>query len=53
MKISPNTKPAALLKDFDPSFVDLLEKMLIFNPKKRIDIDDILAHEIVKPFRKI
>lgn len=53
MKISPNTKPAALLKDFNPSYIDLLERMLIFNPKKRMTIEDILSHEVVKPFRKI
>lgn len=27
--------------------------MLIFNPQKRITIEDILSHEVVKSFRKI
>lgn len=42
-----------LFKDFSPMFADLLEKMTLFNPKKRITIDEILAHEVVKPFRKV
>lgn len=27
--------------------------MLIFNPKKRITIDEVLGHEVVKSFRKV
>ena len=34
-------------------FYDLLEKMMTFNPKKRITIAEILSHEVVKPFRKL
>lgn len=53
MKMSTNAKPASLLKDFDASFIDLLERMLVFNPKKRITIEEILEHEVVKSFRKV
>lgn len=42
-----------LLKDFPSMFVDLLQKMFIFNPKKRITIEEILSHEVVKPFHKV
>lgn len=34
-------------------FIDLLMKMLTFNPKKRITIEEILSHEVVQPFRKV
>ena len=33
-------------------FIDLLQKMLTINPKRRITIEGILAHEVVKPFHK-
>jgi serine/threonine protein kinase len=52
MKISPNTKPALILKDFAPGFQDLLERMMVFNPAKRITVEGILEHELVKTFRK-
>lgn len=32
------------------SALDLLEKMLVFDPKKRIDATESLAHEYVAPY---
>lgn len=40
------------MKEFSLGFVDLLEKILVFNPKKRLTIEQILNHEIVKAFHK-
>lgn len=34
-------------------FIDLLQKMLVINPKKRMTIEEILSHEVVKPFHKV
>lgn len=39
-------------KDFPPMFADLLQKMMTFNPKKRLTIEQILDHEVVQPFKK-
>jgi serine/threonine protein kinase len=52
IKISPNTKPANYLKELSPAYANLLERILVFNPKKRLTIDEILSHEVVKSFRK-
>ncbi|XP_031472755.1 uncharacterized protein LOC116245238 [Nymphaea colorata] len=52
MKVPNSSNPAAFLKDFSPLYADLLQRMLVFNPKKRITIDEILQHEIVKEFHK-
>ena len=43
----------SLLKEFPAMFTDLLQKMLVTNPKKRITIEEILGHEVVKPFHKV
>lgn len=51
-KIAYNSQKINFLKDFDPGFSDLLSRIIVFNPKKRMGVEDILAHEIVKPFRK-
>lgn len=40
------------LKDFPPMFADLLGRMMTFNPKTRLTIEQILEHEVVEPFRK-
>jgi mitogen-activated protein kinase 15 len=40
------------MKEFSASFIDLLERILVFNPTKRITIDEILNHEISKAFKK-
>jgi len=34
----------------DPGALDLLEKMLVFDPRKRINATDSLAHEYVGPY---
>ncbi|PNY30046.1 Mitogen-activated protein kinase HOG1, partial [Tolypocladium capitatum] len=36
--------------DRDPAAVDLLERMLVFDPKKRITATDALAHEYLTPY---
>ena len=51
-KVSNVGQSKMLFKDFPMMFIDLLQKMFIFNPKKRISIEEILAHEVVKPFHK-
>jgi serine/threonine protein kinase len=52
IKISTNAKATNFLKDFSPSFADFLERIIVFNPTKRMKIEDILNHEIVKAFHK-
>jgi len=34
----------------DPVAIDLLEKMLVFDPRKRITATDSLAHEYIAPY---
>jgi p38 MAP kinase len=34
----------------DPQALDLLEKMLVFDPRKRIDAAQALAHEYLAPY---
>lgn len=51
-KASNSSQSKGILKDFPSMFIDLLQKMLVINPKKRITIEEILAHEVVKPFHK-
>jgi len=36
---------SVLFKDLNPVAVDLIKKMLIFDPKKRITVEDALKHE--------
>ena len=38
MKISNAGSPNSYLKDFAPAYADLLQRILVFNPKKRITI---------------
>jgi mitogen-activated protein kinase 15 len=52
MKVPSGCSPSAFLKDFNPLYADLLQRILVFNPKKRMTIEDILQHEIVKEFHK-
>ncbi|KAG7131437.1 Mitogen-activated protein kinase HOG1 like [Verticillium longisporum] len=37
-------------KNADPSAIDLLEKMLVFDPKKRITATEALSHEYLSPY---
>ena len=52
MKAPTTSNPSAFLKDYHHAYVDLLTRMLVFNPKKRMTIDEILHHEVVKDFHK-
>lgn len=52
IKSTSTSKSCNFLKDFTPAFADLLEKIIVFNPSRRIKIDDILNHEVVKAFHK-
>lgn len=52
-KVTNTGQSKALLKEFPAMFIDLLQKMLIVNPKKRMTIEEILSHEVVKPFHKV
>jgi mitogen-activated protein kinase 1/3 len=36
----------------DPAAIDLLKKMLMFNPSKRCTADEALEHEFLKPVRR-
>jgi p38 MAP kinase len=38
------------LRTDDPDAIDLLEKMLVFDPRKRIDATQSLDHEYVSPY---
>lgn len=51
-KTSNISQSKAILKDLPSMFIDLLQKMLTINPKRRITIEGILTHEVVKPFHK-
>ena len=52
IKIPSTAKSSNFLKDFSPHFADLLEKVIVFNPNKRLKIEEILNHEVVKAFHK-
>ena len=39
MKISTYTKPSLVFKDLEPAYIDLLEKIMIFNPSKRLTVE--------------
>ena len=39
MKIPTHTKQSQILKDLNPGYIDLLERMLTFNPSKRITVE--------------
>ncbi|EGY20830.1 mitogen-activated protein kinase HOG1 [Verticillium dahliae VdLs.17] len=40
-------------KTADPSAIDLLERMLVFDPKKRITATEALAHEYLAPYHDL
>lgn len=35
-------------KDHEPEVVDLLERILIFNPQRRLTIEEVIAHPLLK-----
>ena len=35
-------------KDEEPDVVDLMEKILVFNPEKRPKIEEVIAHSLLK-----
>ena len=37
----------------DPVAIDLLRKLLIFNPDDRLTVEEVLEHEYLKDFHKI
>lgn len=47
-KIPSSCSPAAFLKDLPPQYADLLQRILVFNPTKRITAEQILQHELVR-----
>ncbi|KAJ5561623.1 hypothetical protein N7461_000384 [Penicillium sp. DV-2018c] len=52
-QISTQARAPALANKFknaDADAVDLLERMLVFNPKQRIQASDALAHEYLAPY---
>jgi len=40
----------SLVTNLTPSAIDLLERMLVFDPKKRITATEALAHEYLAPY---
>jgi serine/threonine protein kinase len=52
IKLHNQSQAHLILKDIPPGFKDLIEKMVVFNPYKRITIEEILNHEVVKAFHK-
>lgn len=44
MPLRPKVPWASLFQDPDPNAIDLLDKMLTFNPHKRVTVEDALAH---------
>jgi p38 MAP kinase len=41
---------ASKFKNAEPAAIDLLENMLVFDPRKRIRAGDALAHEYLAPY---
>lgn len=52
IKSTTSSKSCNFLKDFSPAFADLLERIIVFNPSRRMKIEEILNHEVVKAFHK-
>jgi serine/threonine protein kinase len=40
-----------MFKGAPPAAIDLLQRMIEFNPRKRITVDEALSHEFLAPFR--
>lgn len=43
---------ARMFKGFDPLAVDLLEKLLVYDPRNRLTVEEVLKHEYLKDFHK-
>lgn len=52
VKVPANSRPLNYLKELPEPVIDLLTRMLTFNPKKRMNVDEILTHEVTKTFHK-
>ena len=48
----PGVPFARLFADQDAACIDLLQKMLKFNPEQRISVEDALAHEYLRDVRE-
>ena len=35
------------------AFIDLLEKMLIYDPKQRISVDEALSHQVFEIYQSL
>lgn len=46
----PKVPWTSLFPDADPRALDLLDKMLTFNPNKRIVVEDALAHPYLEQY---
>ena len=42
-----------VLSDANPLALDLLDKMLVFNPHKRVSVDEALAHPYLKTLHNV
>eukprot|EP00469_Lotharella_globosa_P012240 CAMPEP_0167789026 /NCGR_PEP_ID=MMETSP0111_2-20121227/10419_1 /TAXON_ID=91324 /ORGANISM="Lotharella globosa, Strain CCCM811" /LENGTH=412 /DNA_ID=CAMNT_0007681073 /DNA_START=100 /DNA_END=1338 /DNA_ORIENTATION=+ len=51
-KLQPENKLPMMYKDMDPDAMDLMNRMLQFNPHKRISVDECLDHKFYQDIRK-
>mmetsp|Transcript_10456 Transcript_10456/g.25544 ORF Transcript_10456/g.25544 Transcript_10456/m.25544 type:complete len:402 (-) Transcript_10456:218-1423(-) len=51
-KLQPQNKLPEMYRDMPPDAMDLMMKMLEFNPHKRISVDEALEHPFYKDIRK-
>jgi serine/threonine protein kinase len=49
----PSQSSLLLPPDANPLALDLLDKMLVFNPHKRISVDEALAHPYLKTLHNV
>lgn len=50
LPFKPKVPWTKLYPDADPKALDLLDKMLTFNPHKRIEVEDALAHPYLEQY---
>jgi serine/threonine protein kinase len=53
LKKKPKITFDKIYKDANPLALDLLDKMLVFNPHKRISVDEALAHPYLKTLHNV